>query len=72
MISASTINPGTEPLYILDGRTISAEKFKLLNPDGFKRIRVLHGPSATALYGTRAINGAVLVTSKKQRHLRMR
>ena len=38
-----------------------------LNPDDIESISVLKGPSAAALYGTRAGNGVVLVTTKKGR-----
>ncbi len=36
-----------------------------LNPDDIENISVLKGPSAAALYGTRAANGVILVTTKK-------
>jgi len=38
-----------------------------LNPDDIESISVLKGPSAAALYGTRAGNGVILVTTKKGR-----
>ncbi|HSI77289.1 MAG TPA: TonB-dependent receptor plug domain-containing protein, partial [Lunatimonas sp.] len=38
-----------------------------LNPDDIETISVLKGPSAAALYGTRAGNGVVLITTKKGR-----
>lgn len=36
-----------------------------INPDDIENISVLKGPSAAALYGTRAANGVILVTTKK-------
>ncbi|CAG5073112.1 TonB-dependent receptor P3 [Dyadobacter sp. CECT 9623] len=36
-----------------------------LNPDDIENISVLKGPSAAALYGTRAANGVILITTKK-------
>ena len=37
---------------------------KNLNPDDYKSISVLKGAAATALYGSRGINGVILITSK--------
>ena len=36
-----------------------------LNPDDIENISVLKGPSAAALYGSRAANGVILITTKK-------
>lgn len=36
-----------------------------INPDDIENISVLKGPSAAALYGTRAANGVILITTKK-------
>ncbi|MFD1631891.1 SusC/RagA family TonB-linked outer membrane protein [Pseudopedobacter beijingensis] len=36
-----------------------------INPDDIDKISVLKGPSASALYGTRAANGVILITTKK-------
>jgi TonB-linked SusC/RagA family outer membrane protein len=38
-----------------------------LNPDDIENVNVLKGPAATALYGIRAANGAVIITTKKGR-----
>ncbi|MCF0174527.1 MAG: SusC/RagA family TonB-linked outer membrane protein [Bacteroidales bacterium] len=38
-----------------------------LNPDDIEEVSVLKGPSATALYGSRAANGAIVITTKKGR-----
>ncbi|NLR93877.1 MULTISPECIES: SusC/RagA family TonB-linked outer membrane protein [Flammeovirga] len=35
-----------------------------INPDDIESMSVLKGPAATALYGTRAINGVILITTK--------
>src|SRR5690606_20623764 len=35
-----------------------------LNPDDIEKVTVLKGPSATALYGSRAANGALIITTK--------
>jgi len=36
-----------------------------LNPDDIESIEVLKGPNAAAIYGSKAANGAILVTTKK-------
>ncbi len=60
----STIKIGTEPLYVFDGipvENISAD----ISPNDIFSIEVLKGEFATALYGSRAANGAILITTKK-------
>jgi TonB-dependent SusC/RagA subfamily outer membrane receptor len=37
-----------------------------INPDDIESITVLKGPGATALYGSRAGNGAILITTKNR------
>ena len=53
---------GNEPIYVIDGTIASASA---INMDDVESINVLKGPSATALYGSRGANGAVIVTTKK-------
>ncbi|WP_092737944.1 TonB-dependent receptor plug domain-containing protein [Hymenobacter psychrophilus] len=65
IICYNTLKPGNEPLYVVDGRPISAEQFKLLNPAEIQRISVLQRAQATTLYGSSANNGAILVTLKQ-------
>jgi TonB-linked SusC/RagA family outer membrane protein len=54
-----------DPLYIVDGTPIDDINF--INLDDVDNIQVLKGPSATALYGQRAANGVILLTTKKAR-----
>ena len=61
----TSINASTEPLYILDGSEISASTFVSLNPNDIENVTVLKDASSTAIYGSRAANGVVIVTSKK-------
>ena len=61
----TSINASTEPLYILDGSEISANTFVSLNPNDIENITVLKDASSTAIYGSRAANGVVIITSKK-------
>ena len=53
---------GSEPIYVIDGTITSAAA---VNMDDVESINVLKGPSATALYGSRGANGAVIITTKK-------
>ena len=61
----TSINASTEPLYILDGSEISSNTFVSLNPNDIENITVLKDASSTAIYGSRAANGVVIITSKK-------
>lgn len=47
-----------------EGR-VSSEGIADLNPEDIESISVLAGPSAAALYGSNAANGAILITTKK-------
>lgn len=61
----SSINSNTEPLFILDGSPISSGAFTALNPNDIESMTVLKDASSTAIYGSRAANGVVIMTSKK-------
>lgn len=61
----TSIYATTEPLFILDGSEISQNTFISLNPNDIESMTVLKDASATAIYGSRAANGVVIVTSKK-------
>lgn len=54
-----------EPLYVMDGQVISAETFYNLNPNDIKEIRVLKDAAACALYGVKAANGVLEMTSQR-------
>lgn len=53
----------TEPLYIIDG-AVSNNGINSLNPTDIESIEILKDGSAAAIYGSRAANGVVLVTTK--------
>jgi TonB-linked SusC/RagA family outer membrane protein len=76
----SSITGNNEPLYVVDGVPISNANFgnagsgggvdlpngaSDLNPDDIESITVLKGPNAAALYGLRAGNGVIVITTKK-------
>lgn len=53
------------PLFVVDGIPISQIGFRSLNSEDFESITVLKDASATSIYGARAANGVVYVTTKK-------
>lgn len=59
-----TIRGNTVSLYVIDGLPINSDTFDL-SPDDIDTYTVLKGPAAAALYGNRAANGAILITTKK-------
>jgi TonB-linked SusC/RagA family outer membrane protein len=74
----STITRGTDPLIVLDGIPINSDsrgetsqgttqqsRLNDINPDDIATIQVLKGASAAALWGTRAANGVLVITTKK-------
>lgn len=67
-----SLRSGTQPLYVLDGflldnsdTGIASNPLNFLNPNDIESIDVLKDASATALYGSRASNGVIVITTKK-------
>lgn len=58
----SSINSSTTPLYVVDG--VMCDDIDWLNPQDIERIDVLKDASSTAIYGSRATAGVVMVTTK--------
>jgi len=58
----SSINSGTTPLYVVDG--VMCSDIQWLNPQDIERIDVLKDASSTAIYGSRATAGVIMVTTK--------
>jgi TonB-linked SusC/RagA family outer membrane protein len=55
----------TDPLYVIDGvPTTRPEVFASLNPSAIASIQVLKDASASSIYGSRAANGVIIVTTK--------
>ncbi|WP_422354911.1 SusC/RagA family TonB-linked outer membrane protein [Roseivirga pacifica] len=61
---AVSILAGSDPLYVVDGFPITGD-INNLNPDEIESISVLKDAASTALYGSRAANGVVLITTRK-------
>ncbi|MBQ8501451.1 MAG: TonB-dependent receptor [Bacteroides sp.] len=61
----NSINSGTSPLFILDGVPITSSDFNTLSPSDIESISVLKDASSTSIYGSRAANGVVVITTKR-------
>ncbi|QNR82958.1 TonB-dependent receptor [Pedobacter riviphilus] len=61
---SSLAGAGT-PLYIIDGIPASSQEFATLNPNDISGMSVLKDASSAALYGSRAANGVIMVTTKR-------
>ena len=66
--AASSINPGQDngPLFVIDGMAVagSATNMSSINPSDIESMTVLKGVAASALYGSAAANGVVMITTK--------
>ncbi|PUZ24433.1 TonB-linked outer membrane protein, SusC/RagA family [Chitinophaga costaii] len=75
---ATSINAGNDPLYIIDGVAISSTPLQTLgqggqttnpladiNPNDIQDVQVLKDANATAMYGSRAANGVIIITTKR-------
>lgn len=60
----STINLTTDPLYVVDGVPMSAG-INFLNPNEIESMEILKDASASAIYGSRASNGVIMITTRK-------
>ena len=63
----NSINSGTSPLFILDGVPISSSDFNTISPNDIESVSVLKDASSTSIYGARAANGVVVITTKRGR-----
>ena len=77
----SSVNAGNEPLWVVDGIPVMAEDFRqtsntgvgggssttFINPNDIESITILKDAAAASIYGSRAANGVILVTTKSGR-----
>ena len=61
----NSINSGTAPLFILDGVPISSSDFNTISPSDIESVSVLKDASSSSIYGARAANGVVVITTKR-------
>lgn len=60
-----SLNAGNSPLFILDGAPIDSATLLTLNSNNFESVTVLKDAAATSIYGSRAANGVIYITTKK-------
>jgi len=65
--TGSLAQNGNGPLYVVDGYPLNSGGINSINPNDIASIDVLKDASATAIYGIRAANGVVIITTKKGR-----
>jgi TonB-linked SusC/RagA family outer membrane protein len=63
--TGSLASNGNIPLYVVDGYPLDAGGINNINPSDIATIDVLKDASSTAIYGIRAANGVVLITTKR-------
>ncbi len=59
-----SLGSGTSPLYVIDGIPSSSRSVMAMNPNDIESISVLKDASATSIYGSRAANGVVYISTK--------
>ncbi|KUG06804.1 SusC/RagA family TonB-linked outer membrane protein [Solirubrum puertoriconensis] len=75
---SSSVSASNQPLYVIDGIPVTSQDVGLantepinpladLNPNDIESITILKDAAASAIYGSRASNGVILVTTKKGR-----
>ncbi len=60
-----SLGAGTAPLFILDGMPVTESVIQAMNPNDIESIQFLKDAAATSIYGARAANGVVYITSKR-------
>lgn len=58
----TSFNASNDPLYVVDG--VPVDNIKFLSPNDITDIQILKDASSAAIYGSRAANGVVLITTK--------
>lgn len=69
----SSLNSSNDPLIVVDGVPVeggvggSTNALNMINPNDIESFTILKDPSSAAIYGSRASNGVILITTKKGR-----
>lgn len=64
-----TLTAGTNPLIVVDGYPLTeGSSLSSINPNDISEISILKDAASSAIYGSRAANGVLLVTTKKGRN----
>lgn len=64
----NSLNSSNTPLFILDGAPVTETVFNTLNPSDIESITVLKDAASVAIYGSRAANGVIVITSKRGKY----
>lgn len=64
---ANSLTQDNSPLYVIDGFPVEGPETAGINPDDIESITILKDASATAIYGSRAANGVIVIETKKGR-----
>ena len=67
-----SLTGGNAPLYVIDGSPATADEFAMINSSDIESIEVLKDAASQAIYGTRAANGVILVSTKRGRSGKVR
>lgn len=62
---SNSINAESNPLYIIDGVPVSGNLTTEIKPEDLESVQVLKAMNATAIYGSMAANGVIIITTKK-------
>jgi TonB-dependent starch-binding outer membrane protein SusC len=75
----ASLNASNDPLIVIDGVPVdnggiagSANPLNLINPNDIESFTILKDPSAAAIYGSRASNGVIIITTKKGKKGKLR
>lgn len=61
----ASLNASNDPLIVIDGVPLSSVNLQGINPDDIASFSILKDAAATAIYGSRASNGVILITTKR-------
>lgn len=61
----ASLSADNDPLIVIDGVPVSNTSISAINPNDIASFTVLKDASATAIYGSRASNGVIIITTKK-------
>jgi TonB-dependent starch-binding outer membrane protein SusC len=69
----ASLNASNDPLVVIDGLPVdNGNALSLINPNDIETFTLLKDPSAAAIYGSRASNGVIIITTKKGRKGKLR
>ncbi|OCA79837.1 hypothetical protein BBH99_05165 [Chryseobacterium contaminans] len=69
-IGAPVLTPENRPLVLLDGKKISLEELRVINPETIETVNSLSAKDAVEKYGKEAKNGVIVITTKKKKKRR--